>query len=72
VLEGSTIGNSRRAYERITSLRVPSLAEWSVSAYDEVIGAWDSWSDRWNLDIEVDPQAFFLSTTSRPQSIEIP
>ena len=54
VLEGSTIGDSRRAYERITSVRVPSLAEWSVSGYDEVIGAWASWLDRWNLDIEVD------------------
>ena len=54
VLEGSTIGDSRRAYERITSVRVPSLAEWSVSGYDEVIGARASWLDRWNLDIEVD------------------
>jgi hypothetical protein len=53
-------------------VRVPSLAEWSVSSYDEVIGAWASWLGRWNLDIEVDPQAFFLSTTSRPKSIEIP
>ena len=43
-----------------------------VSGYDEAIGAWASWLDRWNLAIEVDPQAFFLSTTSRPKSIENP
>jgi hypothetical protein len=66
------LGDSRRAYERITRVRVASFAEWSVSGYDEVVGAWASWLNRWNLDIEVDQQAFFLSTTSRPESIEIP
>jgi hypothetical protein len=72
VLEESGIEDSRRAYEEITSVSVPSLAEWSVSRYDEAIVSLGFGVRSMNFDLKLAPQIFFFSTTSTPKSIEIP
>ena len=72
MLEGSAIGDTRRAYEEITSFRVPSLAEWSVWRYDEATVSLGFMVGLMNFDLKIVPQVLFCSTTSRPKSIEIP
>ena len=72
MLEGSGIGDSRRAYEEITNLGFPSLAEQSVSRYDQAIVSLGFMVRSMNFDLKVAPQLLFFSTTSRPKWIEIP
>jgi hypothetical protein len=72
VLEGSDIGDSRRVYEQITSVSVPSLAEWSARRYDEAMVSLGFMVRSMNFDWKVALQVLFFSTTSIQKSIEIP
>ena len=72
MLEGNGIGDSRRAYEYITSVSVASLAERSVSRYDEAMVSLGFMVRSMNFDLKVALQIRFFSTTSKPRSIEIP
>ena len=51
---------------------VPSLAEWSVSRYDEAIVSLGFMVRSMNFDLKLAPQVLLFSTTSKPKSIEIP
>ena len=64
--EGSDIGGSRLRVE------TGSLAEWSVSRYDEAIVSLGLMVRSMNLDLKVVPEILSFSTTSKPKSIEIP
>ncbi len=61
--EGSDIGDSRLGV---------SLAEWSVSGYDEVIVSPGFMVGSMNFDLKIAPQTLCFSITSKPKSIEIP
>ena len=51
---------------------VPSLAEWSVSRYDEAIVSLGFMVRSMNFDLKLAPQVLLFSITSKPKSIEIP
>ena len=59
--EGSDIGDSRLGV---------SLAEWSVSGYDEAIVSLDFMVGSINFDLKIAPQTLCFSITSKPKSIE--
>jgi hypothetical protein len=63
VPEGSDIGDSRLGV---------SLAEWSVSGYDEAIVSLGFMLGSMNFDLKIAPQTLCFSITSKPKSIEIP
>ncbi len=63
---------SRAWSKRHRRLETRSLAERSVSRYDEAIVSLCLMVRSMNFDLKFAPQVFFFSTTSKPKSIEIP
>jgi hypothetical protein len=66
VPKGSDIGDSRLRVE------TRSLAEWSVSRYDEVIVSLSFLVSSMNSHSKIVPRTLCFSITSKPKSIEIP
>ncbi len=65
-----TLSRARRKRHRRFETR--SLAEWSVSRYDEAIVSLSFLVSSMNSDSKIVPQTLCFSTTSKPKSIEIP
>jgi len=48
------------------------VAEWCIARYDVVTVSLGFMVRSMNFDLKLAPQIFFFSTTSKPESIEIP
>jgi hypothetical protein len=65
-----TLSRARRKRHRRFETR--SLAEWSVSRYDEAIVSLSFFGYSMNSDSKIVPATLCFSTTCKPKSIEIP